>query len=89
MLSARQTGIRIPTSDIAASLTHWISSLPTGLQLSIATAQNTVFDRDLHLLHLPYLTTVALVYLNTTGQDVPEISVAAVLAALNDGLVDV
>lgn len=81
MLSARQTGIGIATSQIAASLTGWLNSIPEPIKLSISTAETVTFRKDVHLLHLPYLTTIALVYLNTTGQDYPEISIAAVLAA--------
>jgi hypothetical protein len=82
MLSARQTGIGIPTSPIAASLIGWLKSIPAAVKLSISTAETATFQKDVYLLHLPYLTTVALVYLNRTGQNLPEISIAAVLAAI-------
>ncbi|KAF2487638.1 fungal-specific transcription factor domain-containing protein [Neohortaea acidophila] len=81
MSTARYTGVRIPTQEIAISLTAWLQALPVDLQLPIQEAHTAPLERDVHLLHLPYLTTVALMYLNTTGQDVPEVSAAAVMAA--------
>lgn len=81
LATARETGLRIPTQQIANDLTTWLQSVPNELQLPIRNAHTAPFVLDVHLLHLPYLTTIALVYCNTTGQDVPEVSVAAVLAA--------
>lgn len=81
MSIARQTGVRIPTQEIAISLTTWLQSLSSDLQLRIQAEHTAPFVRDIHILHLPYLTTIALVYLNTTGQDAPEVSTAAVVAA--------
>lgn len=81
MTSARRTGARIPTQVIASSLIEWLQSLPDDLALPIRGTNSIPFARDIHFLHLPYLTTIAITYLNSTNQDVPEISVAAVMAA--------
>ena len=80
-LHAHHSGERLPTSIIATSLTTWFRTLPATVQLSISGAETTTFNRDVHLLHLPYLTSVALTYLDTSGYELPQISIAAVLAA--------
>lgn len=76
---SRRTGNSLPTHDIASRLTRWLRALPPALRLPISTDRAAPFDRDVHLLHLPYLMTIASVYLNTT-QRLPEACVAAVIA---------
>lgn len=79
--TARETRIRIPTQELAITLKAWLQSLPDDLQLPIQSANSAPFVRDVHFLHLSYLTAVAGVYLNSRNQDIPEVSVAAALAA--------
>ena len=84
MAVARDNGVRASTQNIAVSLMTWLQGLPNDMQLPIQDAHTAPFSRDVHMLHLPYLTTIALirlVNLNTIGQDISEVSVTAVLAA--------
>jgi hypothetical protein len=84
MAIARHNGFTAPTQNIASSLAAWLQKLPNDMQLAIQDAHTAPFSRDIHILHLPYLTTIALIRLvnaNTAGQDVSEVSVTAVMAA--------
>lgn len=67
IMLARQTGQAIPKQDIAVDLLSWLDLLPHDLRLSILNAHTMPFSQDIHVLHLPYLTTIILVCLCTPG----------------------
>ncbi|KAJ5958216.1 uncharacterized protein N7479_005366 [Penicillium vulpinum] len=67
--------------QLATELVQWVNSLPPHLQLPISTERTLHFNRDVHQLHLPYLTTVTLLYLRTASQSLPEAYTAAVVAS--------
>ncbi|KAM7208232.1 Fungal specific transcription factor domain containing protein [Naviculisporaceae sp. PSN 640] len=79
------------TSSLRAELISWVSSLPPHLQLPISSARTETgcFDRDVHQLHLPYLTTIIILHLrarrnpsgNTSSSDLPHALPPAILAA--------
>lgn len=70
------------TASFSRELTSWVQSLPTSLSLSIRTARTTSFDRDVHRLHVTYLTNVTLLHLSKSSQLLlPKASKAAIVAA--------
>ncbi|QIW98689.1 hypothetical protein AMS68_004207 [Peltaster fructicola] len=81
LIISRRAGNVLPSAAITTKLVAWLTSLPAGLQLSISAAYTGTFDRDVHLLHLPYLNAITLIYLYTSNDQLPQASVAAVLAA--------
>lgn len=76
---------RTETSPIPLELAHelidWEYSLPEHLKLSFTTDRTQQFDRDVHLLHLPYLTAITLLYISTSTQPLPRAYTPAILAA--------
>ncbi|KAL2391328.1 hypothetical protein RJ035_000364 [Blastomyces gilchristii] len=66
---------------LARHLVDWVQSLPEALRLPIATNRTTPFNRDVHQLHLPYLTTITLLYLTKSSQPLPKAYTTAVLSA--------
>ncbi|KAK7424608.1 hypothetical protein QQZ08_008491 [Neonectria magnoliae] len=62
-------------------LVDWVHSLPLKLQLPIRSAVTAVFDRDVHQLHLPYLTTIIILHLKRSAHDLPQALPPAILAA--------
>lgn len=81
LIISRRTGSDLPSTDIAPKLVGWISSLPPLLQLSVCASYDGTFDWDVHLLHLPFLNAITLVYLYTSDEQLPQASVASILAA--------
>lgn len=79
---------RIPTATsitfpqhLRQELVDWIHSLPPHLQLPIGSSRTDRFDRDVHQLHLPYLTTIIILYLKRSPNDLPHALPPAILAA--------
>ncbi|KAK2776637.1 hypothetical protein FQN53_002545 [Emmonsiellopsis sp. PD_33] len=66
---------------LARELVDWVQSLPEPLRLPIPTNRTTQFNRDVHQLHLPYLTTITLLYLTKSSQPLPKSYIIAVLSA--------
>ncbi|EER41499.1 conserved hypothetical protein [Histoplasma capsulatum var. duboisii H88] len=66
---------------LARELVDWVQSLPEPLRLPIATNRTTPFNRDVHQLHLPYLTTITLLYLTKSSQPLRKAYTTAVLSA--------
>ncbi|PGH31773.1 hypothetical protein GX50_05439 [[Emmonsia] crescens] len=66
---------------LARELVDWVQSLPEPLRLPIATNRTTPFNRDVHQLHLPYLTTITLLYLTKSCQPLPKAYTTATLSA--------
>uniref|UniRef100_A0A8H7KDM6 Xylanolytic transcriptional activator regulatory domain-containing protein n=1 Tax=Bionectria ochroleuca TaxID=29856 RepID=A0A8H7KDM6_BIOOC len=59
--SADSTSAPFPTG-LRQELVDWVQSLPPDLQLPIGSSRTQSFDRDVHQLHLPYLTTIIIFY---------------------------
>lgn len=69
------------TSQHIQELSDWINALPPHLQLPIQNSRTTNFDRDVHQLHLPYLTTVIILHLKRSAHPLPQALPPAILAA--------
>lgn len=67
--------------DLQQELADWAHSLPPELQLRIGSPRTDAFDRDVHQLHLPYLTTIIILHLKRSAHDLPQALPPAVLAA--------
>ncbi|KAH7029587.1 major facilitator superfamily domain-containing protein [Microdochium trichocladiopsis] len=67
--------------DLRQRLIDWIQSLPPALQLPIGSARTVSFDRDVHQLHLPYLTTIIVLHLQRSAHALPQALPPAILAA--------
>ncbi|KAL4866589.1 hypothetical protein BDV12DRAFT_199066 [Aspergillus spectabilis] len=68
-------------SAVHDKMISWIKSLPQPLHLPFATARTTVFDRDVHCLHLSYLTILIVLYLSRRDHSLPAASLPAIAAA--------
>lgn len=62
-------------------LSNWINNLPPHLRLPIGSARTHRFDRDVHQLHLPYLTTVIILHLKKSTHSLPQALPPAIMAA--------
>ncbi|CAI6081909.1 unnamed protein product [Clonostachys chloroleuca] len=78
--SADSTSAPFPTG-LRQELVDWVQSLPPDLQLPIGSSRTQSFDRDVHQLHLPYLTTIIVMHLQRTTPDLPQALPPAILAA--------
>lgn len=67
--------------QLPSRLKQWMASLPPRLQLPIHGPRTTQFDPHVHQLHLTYLTTVTLLYLNSNSASLPRAYATAVLAS--------
>jgi hypothetical protein len=68
-------------SAVHQDMINWIKSLPQSLHLPFATSRTTVFDRDVHCLHLSYLTILILLYLSRRDHSLPAASLPAIASA--------
>lgn len=68
-------------TELRQELVAWVQSLPADLQLPIGSSRTEGFDRDVHQLHLPYLTTIIVMHLQRTTPDLPQALPPAILAA--------
>ena len=66
-----------PTKDLIG----WVQDLPPHLQLPISADRTTNFNREVHLLHLPYLAIITLLYLRRSTTKMPIASATAIVAA--------
>lgn len=67
---------------LGRELIAWVRSLPPHLKLPINSSSTTNFNRDVHLLHLPYLTIIIVLYLKrSSSQSLPQALPPATLAA--------
>ena len=78
---ARRTETSPFPVHLATELIEWAQSLPDHLQLRFTSDVATSFNRDLHQLHLPYLTCITLLYLSSSAQPLPKAYTAAILSA--------
>jgi len=67
--------------DLRQELMEWAMSLPAEIRLQIGSARTVMFDRDVHQLHLPYLTTIIILHLKRSPHDLPQALPPAILAA--------
>ncbi|KAL6708926.1 hypothetical protein ACN47E_002333 [Coniothyrium glycines] len=71
----------LPQDDLCEELVVWVHSLPPRLKLPIDNVRTTAFDRDVHQLHLFYLTTIIVLHLKRSGGQLPQALPPAILAA--------
>lgn len=62
-------------------LIEWVHSLPPHLQLPINSARTEDFNRNVHQLHLPYLTVITILHLKRSAHSLPQALPPAILAA--------
>ncbi|KAI9148729.1 Cutinase transcription factor 1 beta [Paramyrothecium foliicola] len=81
-LARRSTPASQPFSTaLRQELVEWVQGLPPDLQLSVQSKRTELFDRDVHQLHLPYLTTVIILHLQQSTPDLPQALPPAIVAA--------
>lgn len=68
-------------NELREDLVAWVHSLPVRLRLPIDTARTEHFDRDVHQLHLFYLTTIIILHLKRSGGQLPQALPPAIIAA--------
>lgn len=68
-------------SELREELVAWVRSLPSRLKLPINTTHTTSFDRNVHQLHLFYLTTIIILHLKRSEGHLPQALPPAILAA--------
>jgi hypothetical protein len=68
-------------NELREELITWVHSLPPRLCLHIDTPRTESFDRDVHQLHLFYLTTIIILHLKRSGGQLPQALPPAILAA--------
>ncbi|RDL30989.1 uncharacterized protein BP5553_09778 [Venustampulla echinocandica] len=69
------------TMSVGKQLVDWVQSLPNSLQLPISYDRTSDFNRDVHGMHLTYLTHITLLYLSKSAQSLPKASTTAIIAA--------
>ncbi|KAH7406401.1 major facilitator superfamily domain-containing protein [Phaeosphaeria sp. MPI-PUGE-AT-0046c] len=80
LLKSNTDGAMVP-SELREELVAWVHSLPPHLKLPIDTSRTTSFDRDVHQLHLFYLTTIIILHLKRSEGHLPQALPPAILAA--------
>lgn len=78
---ARRTEITAFPEHLIQELKFWVSSLPPHMQLPIQGQRTVYFNANIHQLHIPYLTTVTLLYLSEAQSSLPRPYNCAVLAS--------
>ncbi|KAF2012452.1 hypothetical protein BU24DRAFT_425106 [Aaosphaeria arxii CBS 175.79] len=68
-------------NQLREELVNWVHSLPPRLQLRIDASRTQSFDRDVHQLHLFYLTTIVILHLKRSSGHLPQALPPAILAA--------
>lgn len=78
----RRPGNPGPTAiQLGRELIAWVQALPRPLQPAFEGSRTRGFHRDVHGMHLTYLSTITLLHLSNDAQPLPQASVAAVVAA--------
>ncbi|KAH7135287.1 major facilitator superfamily domain-containing protein [Dendryphion nanum] len=67
--------------ELREELVIWVHSLPPRLRLQVDSARTQHFDRDVHQLHLFYLTTIIIIHLKRSDGQLPQALPPAILAA--------
>ncbi|KAJ5212829.1 uncharacterized protein N7498_004475 [Penicillium cinerascens] len=70
-----------PKPTFVPEMIDWVQSLPASLQLPFSSRRTVDYNRDVHDLHLGYLTTITLLYLNKSDESVPTAQIPAIAAA--------
>lgn len=72
-------------ANLAQGLIQWVSALPEALRLPVGSKRTMAFDRDVHKLHLPYLTTITILHMQRPSelqqQPMPEVYTTAISSA--------
>jgi hypothetical protein len=71
----------LPSPPFVREMINWVQSLPAAIQLPFSTRRTIQFNREVHDLHLGYLTIVMLLYLNKSDNAVPTAMIPAIAAA--------
>lgn len=71
----------LTSEDLVKELSNWVNSLPPHLQLPIQNSRTSCFDKEVHQLYLPYLTTVIILHLKRVENPLPQALPPAILAA--------
>jgi hypothetical protein len=66
---------------LARELHDWVRALPQHLQLPIQSSHTSIFNRDVHQLHLPYLTVIIILHVKRSSLALPQAYPPAILAA--------
>jgi len=80
LLKSNEASGPLPTA-LQEELVTWVHSLPPSLRLPIDTTRTETFDRDVHQLHLFYLTTIIILHLKRSGGQLPQALPPAIIAA--------
>lgn len=81
MLRRRPHDASSSAISLAQDLIAWVQSLPPALQPGIQASRTTGFNRDVHGMHLTYLSCVTILRLGQDAQPLPKVSIAAIVAA--------
>ena len=79
--SKSSTTSTIFPNQLREELVGWVHSLPLHLRLPIDSSRTEAFDRDVHQLHLFYLTTIVILHLKRSSGQLPQALPPAILAA--------
>lgn len=80
--SGSATASSLPsTIELRQELVDWVRAIPPHLQLPINSARTRWFDRDVHQLYLPYLTTIIVLHLRRSAHALPQALPPAIVAA--------
>ncbi|KAJ5521061.1 hypothetical protein N7463_001514 [Penicillium fimorum] len=72
----------ITSPDLLDQLRTWTHGLPPHLRLlPFSVVPTELLERDIHLLHLPYLSSITLLHLRKSDTNVPAASIPAILSA--------
>ncbi|KAL2801945.1 hypothetical protein BJX63DRAFT_438325 [Aspergillus granulosus] len=74
-------GAQPDKATIREKMIEWVNALPSSLRLPFHLSRTTVFNRDIHDLHLGYFTIIILLYLSRGEHTVPTAAAPAVAAA--------
>ncbi|KAL2802172.1 hypothetical protein BJX63DRAFT_438138 [Aspergillus granulosus] len=74
-------GAQPDKATIREKMIGWANTLPPSLRLPFHLPRTTVFNRDIHELHLGYFTIIILLYLRRGEHPIPAAAVPAVAAA--------
>ncbi|POR32499.1 Fungal specific transcription factor domain-containing protein [Tolypocladium paradoxum] len=81
MLRRRPDDAGLSAIQSARELIAWVQSLPLSLQPTLRGSRTMGFHRDVHGMHLTYLSTITLLHLSSDAQPLPKASIAAIVAA--------
>lgn len=81
MMRRRPDDAGLCAIQLANDLISWVQSLPLSLQPQLRAKRTIGFHRDVHGMHLTYLSTITLLHLSDSAQPLPQASIAAIVAA--------